>query len=512
MGAGYLSRYDFSGLIEDLNRAITLFTESITGASEPMQPAYLVDYAEALQKRFSKSGQIKDLHEGVDACERAIYSPLCKPLTRIMAAKISTDLLNTNETGRAMKILKLAEEALPLLVTRSLSREDQLYSLTVIHGLARTIAAVWLEAGESAYEALQRMDNSMGYSAGLLLETRTDLTKLKIAHPEIAKQFQERRDELASLLHKSPWEQKQSAEALATQDRRRKAVAQEFVKTVDCVRSLHGFDRFLLGPTQAEILELASDGPIVVLNVSEKRSDAFLLTKDAVRSITLPDLQYSVGYEKVKYFTRMLKQIRPKKHAEIQEVLTRLLEWLWDVAVGRILDELGFKEPPTGNAPWPHVWWITSGWLNSLPIHAAGYHSIGSSRNVIDRVVSSYVPTIKSLRISRERLEKVADNIPAILVVSMEETPNQTSLPFVVQEVRELYNIVPENIPKRILKNPTKDEVLSDLHSYQICHFACHGVSGSHNPSTSGLLLNDWESNILLLSRISRPQNSEMSD
>ena len=35
-----------------------------------------------------------------------------------------------------------------------------------------------------------------------------------------------------------------------------------------------------------------------------------------------------------------------------------------------------------------------------LPIHAAGYHSI-DSKSVIDRVISSYIPTLKSLAHSR---------------------------------------------------------------------------------------------------------------
>ena len=70
--------------------------------------------------------------------------------------------------------------------------------------------------------------------------------------------------------------------------------------------------------------------------------------------------------------------------------------------VGPVLEKLGFTETPMHNS-WPQVWWVVGGWLILFPIHAAGYHHPSSTRNTLDRVISSYAPTLKSLAISRQR-------------------------------------------------------------------------------------------------------------
>lgn len=52
-----------------------------------------------------------------------------------------------------------------------------------------------------------------------------------------------------------------------------------------------------------------------------------------------------------------------------------------------VLDYLGIKERPDKNQESPKVWWITTGFLNMFPIHAAGYHNQGCTPNTLDRVI-----------------------------------------------------------------------------------------------------------------------------
>jgi len=74
--------------------------------------------------------------------------------------------------------------------------------------------------------------------------------------------------------------------------------------------------------------------------------------------------------------------------------LSKVLEWLWDVAVGPILDELGFTRPPSHRDGWPSVYWIPSGTVALLPLHATGYHI--STQNAIDCVISAHIATVNS--------------------------------------------------------------------------------------------------------------------
>nr|WP_170317340.1 CHAT domain-containing protein [Acrocarpospora corrugata] len=83
-----------------------------------------------------------------------------------------------------------------------------------------------------------------------------------------------------------------------------------------------------------------------------------------------------------------------------EERLTALLGWLWDAVAEPILDHLGAVEPLRGDASDRRIWWCPSGLLSFLPLHADGYHATRDDRRprtVLDRVISSYAPTVRTL-------------------------------------------------------------------------------------------------------------------
>ncbi len=119
----------------------------------------------------------------------------------------------------------------------------------------------------------------------------------------------------------------------------------------------------------------------------------------------------------------MLNDLNPVSYRHVRRELKSILEWLWQVAVGSVLDELGFDKPPSNNQ-WPRVWWIANGWLNFLSIHAAGYHGKDSTRNTLDRVISSYATTIRSLGYARECATKFSSSTCGkMLIMHMPRTP-----------------------------------------------------------------------------------------
>jgi len=59
-----------------------------------------------------------------------------------------------------------------------------------------------------------------------------------------------------------------------------------------------------------------------------------------------------------------------------------------------------------------------------LPLHGAGYHASGDGRTVLDRVVSSYTPTLRALR---EAMKPSADDMvgdASLLFVGVPEAPD----------------------------------------------------------------------------------------
>src|SRR5208282_5159627 len=279
----------------------------------------------------------------------------------------------------------------------------------------------------------------------------------------------------------------------------RHELSKQFNSLVGNIRQLRGFERFLLGPSESEMKNLARY-PIVLFNVSEIRSDAFIIDQERIRLLRLPSLKYSDLRDNVILFFKTIHTVNTKTSATAMLELNKVLERLWDVAVGPILDELGFKQPPSHNDMWPRVCWIPSGILTLLPIHAAGYHN--STRNAIDRVISSYAATVKSLAYARVHAERTKE-VDSLKVMLLSIRPKQTDLPYAEKEVRELLRLMDlsANVSLTTIQHPTRQAVLSAIHDHQVVHFACHGHSVS-DPSQSRLLLRDWEMASLTVSDI----------
>jgi CHAT domain len=265
---------------------------------------------------------------------------------------------------------------------------------------------------------------------------------------------------------------------------------------------LYGFENFLRGPSKSELHALANGGSIVVFNVSYIRSDAFLITADEIRVLHLPLLTMDALSDSAIRFSRAVNHRHLYGYNRARSEANAVLEWLWDVAVGPILDILGFTQTPPHDKPWPRVWWVGSGLLNIFPIHAAGYHDSISPKSAIDRVISSYAPTLKSLAFAQERARR-PDQIrikEKALLIAMPTTPEADELPFVKTEIGELKTFFSKaSWDTTIMWNPTRTQVLSEIPKHTIVHFPCHGYP-SRDPSQSSFLLEDWKTESLKVS------------
>jgi hypothetical protein len=255
----------------------------------------------------------------------------------------------------------------------------------------------------------------------------------------------------------------------------------------------------------------------VAFNVSAYRSDALLLTGDGVTSQELPGLAYDTLTGHVRAFHQALHTAAdPGASAPdritAQKKLLEILGWLWDTAAGPVLDTLGYHSQPSPHAEWPRVWWAPGGLLGLLPIHAAGHHTEPladdqARRTVMDRVISSYTPTIRALRYARQQSHRAAATARRALIVAMPLTPGLPGgeLPNVPAEVTRVRALLPHPMllaepgtPGRPDSGssgiPTRANVLAQLPGCSIAHFACHGAGDPTDPSKSLLLLHDHDS------------------
>jgi hypothetical protein len=253
----------------------------------------------------------------------------------------------------------------------------------------------------------------------------------------------------------------------------------------------------------------------VVFNVSPYRSDALLLTKDGIAALELPALTRDSLIEQINSFHRALNTATSAPgladRMTAQRTLAGVLGWLWDAAAGPVLSTLGYSQSPLPGAAWPRVWWVPGGVLGLLPIHAAGHHTEPTQpgqpgRTVMDRVISSYTPTVRALSYARRQATRIAAPARA-LIVGMPVTPGLPDggeLPHVPAEVWRLSALLPDPVilgARGVLGNelvnasslPTRANVFEHLPTCLIAHFACHGSIDPADPSKSLLLLNDHE-------------------
>jgi hypothetical protein len=116
---------------------------------------------------------------------------------------------------------------------------------------------------------------------------------------------------------------------------------------------------------------------------------------------------------------------------------------------------------------------VRNGLLNTLPVHAAGYHESGSTNNALDRIISSYSPIVKALSYASERSMRAANlQSQKVLLARMAEQPE---LRFVETEIKSPSDLLSDVVQTSVIQIPTRDLVL--LISVQ-APYSCHSNTG----------------------------------
>jgi len=176
--------------------------------------------------------------------------------------------------------------------------------------------------------------------------------------------------------------------------------------------------------------------------------------------------------------------------------LFRVLEWLWDTIVQPIFSRLGYTEG--ANSTKPRLWWIPTGLLSFLPIHAAGYYNGPSA---MDYVISAYTSSIKALKYSRGNLGPCEYNHG--LIVIMPTTQNYPSLPRAREEAGNVKKLTRLQFKLDHIKiKPSKEELRTALAGKTFVHFVCHAQSNETDPSSSALILKDGAMTVAEISQM----------
>jgi CHAT domain-containing protein len=533
LGLAYQMRFEQTGSDADLDRAIRYGTEAIetTSGDHPDRAMYLNNLAPAHRARFER-GMPGALDQAINCWRDAVSSPTAPTHQRVAAAiawGVACESLD--DPALAAEGFASAVRLLPLLAWRGLERRLREKHLADVGGLVTDAAGWAIEAGdlENAVELLEQ-GRSILWSQSLQL--RTDLTRLRTVNQDLALRLDEVRAALDRPLTVSGAIDGGHVEADWNQERhasRHRELARQWDDLVRQVRNLQGLETFLEATPFSRLREAASGGPVVMVNISNRRCDALIVTATGVRLRPLPGL---TAHECTRRANRLLDTLYPPKaSAEAPtalqlkriQVLFGTMSWLWDTICGPILKDLEDEGDLPGDQPgqdgaMPRLWWCPTGPLTVLPLHAAGHHAHAHGECLSRVAVSSYTPTVEALLRSRERAQTDTDT--RILAVGMPTTPSFGDLQFhdlpaAPRELARITEALPD-VSMQVLLSPTRDElnngtfaqeetqpmrdrVLRALRSHSWVHFACHGGQDLMDPSHGAVYLTDGPLTVLQL-------------
>ncbi len=498
---------------EDLIEAIELLKECLRMSPSPDSFRPIVQYTLglALYARHHSAMKAKgttDLVAALELWRQAVASPAgpVRPLPVAVLAKVELARGTAELDGPAAAVDLYAEatEHWAAHIWRGSRLEDhQARTPAKLATIGSEAAACAIAAGRPA-QAVEPLERGRSILWQLILDNRTDLTSLSRADPTLAGALIRIRTALDSA----------SGEA-------RMHAARRFDELVAEVRALPPSDdlpepaAFMQRPTLDRLRSAATNGTVVIVNVSRWRCDAILVTAEAaaegVRVVELPALTEDDVDGRCVDYLHVLDNPGPGGLLVRELAITATLEWLWDAVAEPILaalpDLADVTDPPHRPVERPKLWWSPTGLLGFLPIHAAGYHE-EEGRSVLDQVRSSYIPTLRALA-SAAVPPAVTDpngDQAVMLVVELGETPGWPALPNAGADRAKVEQLLRAD-QRTVLAGPAAGRVaiLTNLAHSRWLHASCHGTQQLFAPASGGLVPYDWSSEgLVTLSDLSR--------
>ncbi|WP_410646598.1 CHAT domain-containing protein [Amycolatopsis sp. cmx-4-54] len=444
---------------------------SLTPAGDPRLADRAVELATVLAETTETTEEAHRVAEMAAAVEDAaptIRLRAASTLGKIEAARRDWQAA-AEAFGRAVRLL-------PLVAPRNLTRADLEHRLGALGHVSCDAAAVALHAGDPP-AALENLELGRATLLSYVMDARQDIAELRAVDNVLADEWERLRDQLDGGI------------SFGLHPDLRIRLAAASADLLGRIRRLPGQEKFLRPPSAAQLAETATEGPVVCLNVSKFRCDALVLTTTGVEVVPLPGLTETESAKRLDEFLDATKVIGDgavgKIRLSAEGTIADTLAWLWDTTVEPVLTALGHTASHQPGRPWPRLWWLPTGPMNFLPLHAAGHPDSGPS--ALDRVVSSFTPSIRSLAYTRRPAAPGAGR--RLLGVGVSHVPGRPALPEAGAEARRAITLTGEH--GNVLYDSSRESVRAALPWASWVHFACHAETRPAEPSASGLQL--WD-------------------
>ncbi|KAF6755132.1 CHAT domain-containing protein [Ephemerocybe angulata] len=513
LGAWLKSRYQKTG--DPMDMFLALVTEEravkLVPEGHHHQPAMLTSLGDSYRRFFRSRGNSDDLEKSIFNYKSAANCSFGSPHSKLKAAIYWAMLLNQHYP-LSSEILPAFETALGIVASISglgetvRGRYNQLQKSS---GLALQAAAAAC-ALNRADKALEWLEQGRCLVWNQLKNLRSPLDELESHDSALARGIQDIAMQLEnagssrSLSNTSmslTLSQRISAEDEA---RAHLKLARQWDDLLRTARTTPGFESFLMPlPCSTLLKHLPESGPVVVINIDDRRCDALALLAGADEPLHIPLPNFSI--EKASRYradldselaSRHLRSrgVRPAHRRKTHEhsPTHRVLRGLWEEVVRPILDALRIsKMTEASKELLPRLWWCPTGPLTFLPLHAAGIYRGSNPESVLDYVVSSYTPTVTALADRVKNRRSIDPKASGLFLTSQPNAPGASVIPGTMEEVKSIFDAA-KKTGVRVLKlegdEVSVDECLDHMRLFSSIHLACHASQNAAEPLQSRFL------------------------
>ena len=251
-------------------------------------------------------------------------------------------------------------------------------------------------------------------------------------------------------------------------------------KLITQIQALSGFDTFMKPPSFDTLRSAASQGPVIIINHCEWRSDIIILLHDSPPSLVPTSDDFYIRANKLQ--GQLLRERKNDLDSDAYEhALRAVLKELYEL-VGRPvikrLNELNIQEQS-------RVWWCPTSIFCALPLHAMGPipSDVGPPRYFLDLYIPSYTPSLSALLESHKPNSQTFEN-PSMLLVLQPDA----SMVRALDEMKAVQGACPR-VTTLIGAPATPSAVLERLRDHRFVHIVCHGSLEPGKPFDSSFQL-----------------------
>jgi CHAT domain-containing protein len=251
-------------------------------------------------------------------------------------------------------------------------------------------------------------------------------------------------------------------------------------KLITQIRAQSGFDTFLKPPSFDTLRSAASNGPVIIINHCEWRSDILILLHNSPPSLIPTSDDFYIRANKLQ--DQLLGQRKQGLESEAYEdALRAILKDLYELVGRPVIKRLNELNIPEQS----RVWWCPTSVFCSLPLHAMGpiQSDVGPPRYFLDLYIPSYTPSLSAL-IDSHKPDSQTFEKPSILLVLQPDA----SMARALDEMKAVQRAC-SRATTLIGATATPSVVLERLRDHRFVHIVCHGLLEPGKPFDSSFKL-----------------------